>query len=39
MLVGVGLIGFGMVVIARDLGETGPQGLVSPMPIILKEGS
>ena len=39
MLAGVALVGFGMVVVARDLGETGPQGLVSPMPIILKEGS
>ena len=39
MLVGVGLVGFGMVVVARDLGETGPQGLVSPMPIILKDGA
>jgi hypothetical protein len=39
MVIGVGLIGFGMWTVVGDLRETGPQGLVSPMPIILKEGA
>ena len=39
MLVGVGLVGFGMWTVTKDLHETGPQGLVSPMPIMLKEGA
>jgi hypothetical protein len=39
MLAGAGLIGFGLWTITKDLGDTGPQGLVSPMPIILKEGA
>lgn len=38
MVVGVGLVGFGMWTVTKDLNETGPQGLVSPMPIILKNG-
>jgi hypothetical protein len=37
MVVGVGLVGFGMWTVTKDLNETGPQGLVSPMPIILKD--
>jgi hypothetical protein len=39
MLAGVALIGFGLYMGSKDLGESGPQGLVSPMPIILKEGA
>jgi hypothetical protein len=39
MAVGVGLVGFGMVVVVRDLNETGPQGLVSPIPVMLKRGA
>jgi hypothetical protein len=39
MLIGVGLVGFGLYMGSKDLGESGPQGLVSPMPIILKEGA
>jgi hypothetical protein len=39
MLAGVALVGFGMFTVARDLNETGPQGLVSPMPTILKQGA
>jgi hypothetical protein len=39
MVIGVGLVGFGMWTVTKDLHETGPQGLVSPMPIMLKEGS
>ena len=39
MLAGVGLVGFGMWTVTKDLNETGPQGLVSPMPIMLKEGA
>src|ERR1035437_183432 len=39
MLAGVALVGFGIYIGSKDLSETGPQGLVSPMPIILKEGA
>lgn len=39
MILGVGLVGFGLWTVTKDLNETGPQGLVSPMPIILKEGA
>jgi hypothetical protein len=39
MAAGVALIGFGLYMGSKDLGESGPQGLVSPMPIILKEGA
>lgn len=39
MLAGVALIGFGLWTVTKDLHETGPQGLVSPMPIMLKGGA
>jgi hypothetical protein len=39
MLLGVGMVGFGVWTMTKDLNETGPQGLVSPMPIILKKGA
>jgi hypothetical protein len=39
MLAGLGLVGFGLVMAARDLSSSGPEGMVNPMPIILKEGA
>jgi hypothetical protein len=39
MFVGVGLVGFGLYLAARDISGSGPDGIVSPMPIILKEGA
>ena len=39
MAAGGGLVVFGMIIVARDLNETGPQGLVSPIPVMLKHGA
>lgn len=39
MLAGVALVGFGMWTVTKDLNETGPQGLVSPIPVMLKHGA